>query len=298
MLGTLAFVMTISRKNAPLNMATNKHSIKIEERLFEDFFHCAYNTFSALESRYDITGVLDQIFGPDHEDKSYFQCSAAWKTLSEAFDYAVNGILPSHADADAIVINGNEVLLLATSEDFKPAEVWDDIIAMGDGRFAIDTGESISVRKLALLANVDVRTVKNAISAGELASFKRDDPFEKDLFIDNASARRWLQGRRGYKPTVYPDQDQLSLDDLTTPAQFGAFLAEQRSRLGQNFSASGEGTHLHSMLTNQALQKLEAGVFSLPLDAVFPIADLYLIDRKKLIQCVMRVFFAEELSAL
>lgn len=286
-------------------MATDKQYIKIEEGLFEDFFRCALNTFVALEAQYGVSGVCEQVFGPDtkeegpeRKDKEFFRKSRAWKTLSAAFDYAVNGIEPSDQEGDSIVINGSDVLLLATSEDYKPSAAWADIIAMGDGRYGLDNGDPVSVHQLALLAKVDMRTVKNAISAGELVAFKRDDAFAKGLYIDNTSTRRWLQGRRGFKPTVQPDQSELSLDDLHNPAQFGAFMAEQRKRLGDVFPASGNGTHLHTMLTSQALQQLEAGVFSLPLDAVFPMADLYLLERTKFIQCVMRVFFAEELAAL
>jgi hypothetical protein len=44
--------------------------------------------------------------------------------------------------------------------------------------------------------------------------------------------------------------------------------------------------------------QLEAGVFALPLDAVFPVADFYQVDRKAFLECVMRVFFYEELRML
>lgn len=54
----------------------------------------------------------------------------------------------------------------------------------------------------------------------------------------------------------------------------------------------------HPAVTQQTISELEAGVFALPLDAVFPIADYYLLDRKKLLKCVMRVFFNDEMRLL
>ena len=36
----------------------------------------------------------------------------------------------------------------------------------------------------------------------------------------------------------------------------------------------------------------------MPLDAVIPVADFYQLDRKAFLNCVMRVFFYEELRML
>ena len=54
----------------------------------------------------------------------------------------------------------------------------------------------------------------------------------------------------------------------------------------------------HPSVGSTTLTQLEAGVFTLPLDAVFPLSDFYQVSRKEMLNCVMRVFFADELTML
>lgn len=268
---------------------------KAMERLFDDFYNAASGTFQALEIRYGINGVCKQVFGDDVDDelaRENLRKNWAWTTLVAVYDYAIHGIVPDpgHDGESSLVINASDVLKLASSEDYSTSTEWENIIAMGDGRFALDEGSPIPLYKIALLANVDVRTVRNAVSAGELVTFKAADG---DVFAENASARRWLHGRRGFKPTIVEDESGvLQLERVDTPAMFAALLKEQRKR--QNLEDTTASLPQHPCVTQDRLTELESGVFTLPLDAVFPIADYYLLDRKKFLRCVMRVFFYEE----
>jgi hypothetical protein len=45
-------------------------------------------------------------------------------------------------------------------------------------------------------------------------------------------------------------------------------------------------------------QEVERGIFNLPLDSVFHLADFYRLDRKVMLSCVMRIFYPEQLQAL
>lgn len=267
-----------------------------KEQLFEDFFHAAQNSLLALEVQYNVKGVLDQVFGKDvseEEAKSNLHSSRPWATLSALYDYSIDG-LDGGEDPMSIVIDGSDVIKLVSSENYWPAAEWEQIVATGDGRFALDEGQPVPLYKVALLSNVDVRTVRNAVSAGDLVSFKQDD----NIYIENASARRWLHGRRGFKPTVMKDDnDHLRLESVNSPVEFGAFLVSQRKRIGLD-SENEKLVVFHPSVTLQAISQLEAGVFSLPLDAVFPIADFYQVSRKEFLACVMRVFFYEEMRML
>jgi hypothetical protein len=269
-----------------------------KENLFEDFFYAAKNSLAALEQQFKVTGVLDQVFGKDIEEnieqaQAKLRASRPWATLSSLYDYAIDG-MDGGADPMDIVIDGSDVLKLVSSENHWPSAEWEQIVAMADGRYALDEGMPVLLYKMALLANVDVRTVRNAVSAGELVSFKTDD----EVKIENASARKWLHGRRGFKPTVTSnDAGHIRLETLDSPMDFGAYLVSQRKRLGLD-SPDGKLVVFHPAVTQQALAELEAGVFALPLDAVFPIADFYQVGRKELLECVMRVFFYEELQIL
>lgn len=296
----MTFTVKLSFKES--TMANNDH----KETLFNDFFRAARGTLESLEMHYNVQGVLDQVFGKDvdlihntDQAKANLRNSYAWTELSALYEYAIHGITSDLDGPDSVVINGSDVIKLASSEDWRPSNEWDEIIAMGDGRFALDDGQDITIHKLALLAKVDLRTVRNAVSAGNLVSYKKDLILQgEQICVENASARRWLHGRKGFKPTVMNDGDEhQGLESVDSPAGFGVFLVSQRKRIGLD-SDAGKLMVFHPSVDPKAISELEAGIFALPLDAVFPLADFYQVSRKELLDCVMRVFFADELSML
>ena len=290
-------------------MATkNKIDLKNDRKeiLFDDFYRAAVGTMEALESQYGVTGVMDQIFGIDacHNENSDFakanlRKNPAWTRLLEMYDYALHGIVSATTEEMSIVIDGSDVLKLASSENWWPSNEWDEIVAMSDGRYALDDGQHLTIPKLALLAKIDQRTVRNAISAGQLVAKKRTHSlYPEQIFVDNASARQWLFGRKGFKPTLTSgDEQHLALSSVTGPAEFGVFLSSQRKKLGLD-AEDGKLVVFHAGVNPHAIALLEAGIFSLPLDAVFPLADFYQVSRKELLDVVMGVFFNEELAML
>lgn len=275
-----------------------------KEALFENYFQTAVEVFAKFETVFNVDNVWSKIIGVDGSEmhgfgthsteqiaKDHVRASGAWQQLSQLYDYAVDGIAKDHPID--MVIGGAEVLSYITTENVGPAIEWDNITAQADGRYALDDGSNVMLDKLALLAGVDVRTVRNAVSAGELVSSKTAD----GIYIENSSARKWLNGRRGFKPTVMLNRDSVNLEEVTGPAEFGAFLAAQRTKIG----LVGDENKLavfHPSVDARAILEIETGVFKLPIDTVFPIADFYQIDRKDFLSCVMRVFFGEQLSAL
>ena len=266
-----------------------------KEKLFVDFHLATLHSFKALEAQFGVSGLCDQVFGKNAEEeqsKDHLRASSAWGTLSALFDYAVDGVQIG-VHADDIVIGGAEVLSLVTSENSHPSQEWDQVVAMGDGRFALDNGDSVMIGKVALLASVDIRTVRNAISAGELVAEKAGN----EIFIENVSARTWLRTRKGFRPTGPSDNVDANMEDIATPAQFGAFVSRRREKIGAD-DGGKKLTVFHRSVTAQELAKLEAGIFSMPLDAIFPLADFYQVGRRELLDCVMRVFFRDEFDML
>ncbi len=263
-----------------------------KEELFDNFYFVTKHALEDLESRFQIEGVADLVFvngQGEAEAKKTLRTNNAWKILSDLYDYAVSGIDSSEDEQTSfIVTEGAEVLLLVTTHEYAPSQRWEEIVWMADGRFSLDDGESIDIRKLALLANVDVRTVRNAISAGELESFKT----EAGNFVANAPARRWLHGRKGFKPTVPRFQDVRSnLSQLESPAQIAAFLVARREKLARSIGDAPAALQ-------SASEKVEAGIFDVPLDMAFPLADFYQVPRKEFLHSVMRIFFGEQLDLL
>ena len=285
---------------AKKNQKENARSTK--EFLFEDFFRSTFEAMSALEKQFQVTGVIEQIFGNSfvnlnnqHEvdvSREKLRNSNSWKILSRLYDYAVFGI-EDDMDPMDMVIDGSDIIKLCTTENHWPSEQWQEIIAMGDGRYALEEGNSIDLYKVALLANLDIRTIKNAISANELIGFKSSELGER-ILVENASARRWLHGRKGFKPTVSSNAEEQSFSEIRNPISFGRFLLARKQKLGIDEKI----IPIHPCVTSSSILELEAGIFSLPLDAAFPVADFYQINRKDFLACIMRVFFPDELNML
>lgn len=275
-----------------------------KETLFEDYFQTITEVFSTFEAIFEVEGVWSKVIGAQDNEKYSFssseteqaaknhvRASAAWHALSSLYDYAVDGIAGNLHPTD-IVIGGAEVLSFVTTENRSPSKEWERIVWQGDGRYALDDGESIMIEKLAFLAGVDVRTVRNAISAGELTAHKTS----LGLSVENASARSWLNGRRGFKPTVIVGESINSLLSVSTPSEFGAYLVAQRKKFGLDHS--DKVIVFHASIDANSITEIEIGVFKLPIDAAFPLADFYQLDRKEFLACVMRVFFNEQLITL
>lgn len=260
-----------------------------KENLFNLYFQAAQEALQTFEQVFELRQVMDQVFGngSPEEIQARVRKSHAWYRLSVLYDYSMYGIASDHP-VD-IVIGGAEVIRLLDTEMGPSLHDFEEICAMGDGRSALDDGSDIPLNKLALLADVDPRTVRNAISSGELKAEKT----ENGLVIDNASARRWLQGRRGFKPTVSVTGSDLSLDQITTPGAFSAFLKTRREQIGMDDKLLA----LHPVEA-ASLEQVEQGIFALPIDAAFPLADFYQLDRPSFLACVMRVFFNEQLAVL
>ena len=105
-------------------------------------------------------------------------------------------------------------------------------------------------------------------------------------------------GKYNFKPTVVQgDAAAIRIDDVSTPASLGAFLSDRRQRLGLAIEV-GKPLVLHRGVSLDVLLQLEAGVFASTLDAVFPMADFYQVGRRAFLNCVMRVFFKDELQML
>lgn len=231
----------------------------------------------------------------DDEDiaKEAFRKIPLWENLDLLYDYAVEGILSAERGPDEIALGGAEALMLASRGDVSRRETERalGLVNAAEGRHALDAGENIELTKLADLANVDERTVRNAISAGELTGSG------KPVFINNQSARLWLRNRRGYRPTQVPSDESASFADVRTPLEFGAFLKAQYERLYAD-SERASVIPMHPAIGADTLAALEAGVFNLPLDTASVLADFYQLERGLFLIKVMEVFFSDELYSL
>lgn len=264
------------------------------DELFEDVLICTREALSTFESLFKVEGVYRQVMGDDPDrEAEHLRASPAWAALRRLHDYALFGRL-NDLEALDIVGDGANVIKLISSNSHRPGEGWDALLAMADARFGLDEGQDVELGRVALLANVDVRTVRNACSAGDLPTTKEGNL----VFVESAAARRWVAARRGFVPTELVQYDTgLSVKEVATPVEFGALLRRQREKIAAAEIVSRPAVR-HPSVDAAALAQLESGVFALPLDAVFPLADYYGLPQHGFLRCVMRVFFRNELDAI
>ena len=279
-----------------------------KEELFEDYFHTLDEVMRSFEHMFLVDGIWSKIFGvadpertyfPDEESKQrakeHVRASGGWWRLEGLHDYAEDGVVYGENDQGlaTAVMESTETLSFLTTELHSCSPRWRDIQQLADARLQLDAGDDILLEGVALLANVDIRTVRNAISAGELVAKK----YESKTFVDNTSARNWLHGRRGFTPTKIDGASIAALSDISTPLEFGAFLSAQKVRLGLK-TESKQFVAFHPAVDAKSLVELEGGLFRLPLDTVFQLADFYQVNRTEFLACVMRVFFPEQFAAI
>ncbi|MCK7494824.1 MAG: hypothetical protein MZW92_29715 [Comamonadaceae bacterium] len=72
-------------------------------------------------------------------------------------------------------------------------------------RLNLDTGRYVSIKEIALLADLNERSVRNMVSSTDEQQRLR----ASDELVENSEARRWLRGKRGFKPTVFTDVSEV-----------------------------------------------------------------------------------------
>lgn len=257
-----------------------------------------------IELLLDYPDLRPQVFGNAGTEgewpqaKERLQKTTLWNRLSALYDYAVDGIADPEDDSSYIVTDAAEALdfLNPAQGDAADGATWLDLVHMGDGRVALDEGMAVQVEKLALLAGVDLRTVRNAMSSGSLESFKQ----EGLTYVENGAARTWLMARRGFKPTVLVE-GTMELKQVATPVAFANFFVERREsarHLRKDLAGQEPSFDGYPGLDATTIAKVEAGTFDMPLYVVNSLADYFGLDRGELLNCVMRVFFPNELSSL
>ena len=281
----------------------NNSTTDKKQHLFQEFIRAADAAIPIIESVLDMDGIYEHFFGhasgelqvKDLKIETKLKNSLAWKALSALYDYAEDGVIGSEA-AEDIVIRAAEVITCFDVENGYGVTCWDQVTMKGDSRFALDSDWDIPLEGLALLANVDVRTVRNAVSSGELESYKSQDPSRPGIYVRHAGCRKWLNSRKAFKPTT----DNLPADDITqvnTSNGFAQYLQNRRNTL--NIAAPWETTALLAAgISINALQGLEQGIFDLSLRTVTPLANHYQLEREAFLEMVMRVFYSDYLETL
>lgn len=167
----------------------------------------------------------------------------------------------------------------------------------------------LSVKEIALLGCIDERSVRNAISHGDIKASKDGSA----TAISNAEARQWLSGRRGYNPTVWTGNDMEGLDRVNTISQFTDYLQTRRKEIATSdsiedfLSASiSESPTLdvtmlfgdEVQISAKDVQILESGEFPWPISICYQFSVFYKVTNLSMTETVMKLFFLDQYQLL
>lgn len=179
-----------------------------------------------------------------------------------------------------------------------------DLAKRLDARSSLDRGDRLTLEGVALLAGMNERSVRNAISAdgeGKLI-------IGENGFVTNEEATRWLVGRRGFRPTEKRElpKDLQSLPDALLDVEIPVFV---RSRLKALWASPGPDTgdlHDHwkyraAKQANVPLDRIEAAM-QLPLsirpEECAGLAKILKVDVVWFTHQVMTALFPDQMDML
>ena len=169
------------------------------------------------------------------EDKE-LQDSPMWQAMSEMYDYGVQGI-PSrdlsgsritgaHANVEMFLRGMNTMAMQIYLHAYEnaPPRLAMHTVEIAVARMVLDGGERYSeygtdthgigkgdwgyltLAEVALLANMDERSVRNAANP-KLTDHLKTEQVGKRSLVSPEEARRWLAGRKGFTPTKQYEGD-------------------------------------------------------------------------------------------
>jgi hypothetical protein len=270
------------------------------QKEFEDFLE---EIFSGVSELFDYEendlGVLAQAPNKLRELVE----SHSLGTLEEMYQFAIYGTGSLAAIPTMALLLKVERFLEGFGSSLAQTR-WDNLTMINDlgaARIALDGDTSdtasgrldglhsdyLTVKEVALLAFVEERSVRNAISRGELQS-------EKDgsaTMIANEEARAWLRGRRGFNPTQYIYADVSELSDITKSSELASYLQLKREKtlkleVDQLLSQVAD-THI----SLDDLHALESGEYRLAIEDSNELARLYREPPALMMKKIVMVFF-------
>ena len=272
---------------------------------------------------------------PMHEWPAYqdFDLSSidSMKGLETAYRYGAYGEIEGFVDDDCEEGNLGRLnsLLELVDTSYLIQRNWGDIedahgphdhgaafrqiVELAMARYQLDYARHVTLPQIALLADVNERSVRNALHAtGESMLAATRDEYGA-LVVEKTEALRWLRGRRNFKETVRIGSWGSDLPEKLDMDEIMPFL---RNRLEERFSVE----HLREVLSlsddeaengrfdnagsscglsgEQVRKLFEQGIDELSPDDCPLIAQILLIDKAWLTMQVMRARFPEAMKEI
>jgi hypothetical protein len=82
-----------------------------------------------------------------------------------------------------------------------------EMVQLVKARLALDNGDRLSIKQIALLARMTEKSVSNALHADGDNRLKGAAANKVDTLVENHEALCWLRGRRSFRETTFPEFD-------------------------------------------------------------------------------------------
>lgn len=148
------------------------------------------------------------------------QSTPLWQSISQLYDYGAYGILPtinqlgdgSLADVEMFVMGLDGLAMYFDEDEGGIPKLSKITVALAQARHILDGGvpyndlgadrpsDHVSLVQVALLADLDERSVRKCIDTNNPASLKTVYSGNRK-YIHIEDAKRWLSGREGFAPT-------------------------------------------------------------------------------------------------
>lgn len=169
------------------------------------------------------------------------------------YDYGISGLLPKGMDKKLFLnpdtelfLQGIQSLKLYFSEDDVPMPMLSlravqtalaRYVLEGGCRYTDDVstdgiGDYLTLMEIALLADMDERSVRNAANP-KLPGALKTETIGKRSVVSIEEAERWLAGRKGFVPTQKPEsQEQVKTTEILLPASTAELLQTNAQKAG------------------------------------------------------------------
>lgn len=174
--------------------------------------------------RYRIGRFLPFVYEYAYEGRKVMGATDWNDWYGEAGDRDVLGAFVEMTDVDGVAA-------ILAEYDFTQTNYLRQMLSRADARNALDSGEALSINQLALLANLNERSVRNALKAEGVQALTSSD----GETVPAREALRWLESRRGmFKKTSIVVFGEDELPEALSLAEIPVFIG---TRIAQLFAA-------------------------------------------------------------
>jgi len=105
-----------------------------------------------------------------------------------------------------------------------------DLVQLVKARRALDKGDRLSIKQIALLARMTEKSVCNVLYANGTSRLKGASANVSDTLVEYHEALSWLKGRRSFRETSFPEFDEQQPERLSH-AEIGRYIQERLNKL-------------------------------------------------------------------